>query len=240
MALKGVAEAAEEFKAKREAAQSGGSGVKYFTLNDGDEVVVRFLEEGDEFKTYKVHPLGQVGNRWPKVPCLDQHDNGVDCPGCERGIKKSFRAAVNLIWRDGPVFERDDKGKIIKDGGKPVIDSLEDGVFVWDIGIEVAESLDHMDGKYKGLSSRDFEISRKGTKTETKYIILPADDQEPLSENDIKLVENKTDLNWFIKPPAYDDFDNYRVGGGKPSSDDSGDEPVAAKKSPFKRRNKSQ
>jgi hypothetical protein len=239
MPLAGVKDAAAEYHAKKEAAESGR--FLYFKLDDGEEAQVRFLEEGEDFTTFYVHKLPQQGNRFPEIPCLNQKKDGTPCPGCEEGIKRSFKFAANVIWRDGPVYERDNENKLIKDSnGKLKESGRADGVFVWTGGIQVAEDLDHLDGKYRGLKARDFEVSRSGKKLDTKYRFLPAE-QTPLSDNDKKLMKEKFDLNQLKKPPSYEEFFQYQ--GASPgqrsgNSEESGqqDDAGAKRESPFKRR----
>lgn len=239
MALAGVADAAAEYHAKKAAAES--VGFLYFTLADGEEAQVRFLEEGEDFTTYHVHKLPQEGNRFPEVPCLNQHKDGTPCPGCEEKLKRSFKFAINLIWRNGPVYERDKDNKLVKENGKLKIVDRADGLFVWQGGITVAEDLDHLDGKYKGLTARDFEVSRSGIKLDTKYRFLPVE-QTPLSDNDKKLAGDKADLNLIKKAPEYDQFFEYAgvssvSGGGSGNSGDSSG--GSRRESPFKRRDRS-
>lgn len=253
MPLAGVSEAAKDYHAKKAAAEQGG--ILYFRLRDGDEATVRFLEEGTDFTTYYVHRLPQQGNRFPEVPCLDQSprpSGRIACPGCEEGIKRSFRFAVNLIHRNAPVPKRDNDNRTVKDGNGKIVWATnpdgttvtEDQVKVWTGGIEVAETLDHLDGKYGGLTSREYDVARSGTRLDTTYRILPAGDRSPLSENDRKLAAKKFDLNQLKKPPEYDSFFAYSAsgfgGGGQAQHDAPSAGEAAVADSPFKRRNRAQ
>lgn len=254
MGLAGVAEASKEYQAKKEAASQGSA--VFFKLADGEEKTVRPLEEGDDFTSYYVHKLPQRGNRYPRVPCLDQRarpTGQIACPGCEEGLKRSYQFAMNVIVRNAPVVDRDEannnrakrdaSGNLVwkKDGaGNPV---LEDQVMVWQGGIEVAEDLDHLSGKYGGLTSRDFDVKRSGTRLNTTYRIAPLDKQ-PLTPKDEELRKGKFDLNQFKKPPAYEDFWTYDSFGGGGGGSSNGTGPSAQEQatagSPFKRRDRTQ
>lgn len=248
MPLAGVSAAAKVYHEKKAAAEQGGT--VFFSLGDGDEATVRFLEEGSDFTTYYVHRLPQQGNRFPQIPCLDQSPQPtgrVACPGCDDGHKRSFRFAINLIHRDAPVPERDSDNRMKKDANnKPVWKTNADGstvvadqVKVWTGGIEVAEDLDHLDGKFGGLTSRDFEVQRSGIKLDTKYRILPTGERTPLTPKDEELKKGKFDLNQFKKPPEYDSFYSYQGGGGGGGSANGSApsrEEASTRESPFKRR----
>lgn len=252
MPLAGVQQAAKDYHARKAAAEAGG--IIYFSLGDGSEATVRFLEEGDDFTTYWVHRLPQRGNKFPQVPCLDQRPKPtgqIHCPGCEDGHKRSFRFAVNLIHRAAPVPKRDENKRAVKDAnGKLIWDTnpdgstkVEDQVKVWTGGIEVAEDLDHLDGKFGGLTSRDYDVSRTGTRLDTTYRILPAGDRSPMSENDKKLASAKFDLNQLKKPPDAESFYAYEGAHSLAGANGASNEPptaaqAAIAESPFQRRNR--
>jgi hypothetical protein len=177
----------------------------------------------------------QKPNEIPYIPCRDQDPEtgetiGEDCPGCENGYKKRFRGLINLVWRDAPVYEQDENGKL--NFNKVV--GKEDAVVVWETGIEVFEDLQILDEDYNGLTSRDFKIRRKGSGLDTKYSIAPADPDggaTALSASDEELGANKMDLNEIISPPSYDDW-----GKNKSFSDRPKITAVSADVSPFKKR----
>ena len=246
MPLAGVSDAAKEYHAKKAAAEQGGT--VFFKLSDGEERTVRFLEEGEDFTTYYVHRLPQQGSRFPQIPCLDQSprpSGRIPCPGCEDGHKRSFRFAINLICRDAPVPKRNEDKKVVRDGNGNIVytDRREDQVMVWTGGIEVAEDLDHLDGKFGGLSSRDFEIQRSGVKLDTKYRILPSGERQPLTPREQELAKQRYDLNQFKKPPDYEQFYSYGQfngggSGGGGSDSESSDADSVGGGSPFRRRNR--
>lgn len=183
----------------------------YFKLEDGESATVRFLDE--ELHWAWVHQLPATGEfSWGrKVPCRDQDENGEPvgerCPGCERGDRRSFQGAVNLIWRDAPVIERDENNRLIRDtSGRAAISGRADGVAVWVAGITVFEELDDLSERY-GLSSRDFIVKRKGTKLNTRYSIMPADDgAKKMTKKDTELAEQTYDLSEFVTAPTYENW----------------------------------
>ena len=209
---------------------SGGGGVRFLFLEPGGSAIVRFLEEGDEVNCAWVHAVPVAGRKVPfKVPCRDQDDEGrrnlgVDCPGCEKDYDLKFRGVINLIWRDAPISE--------KDGDRWVTVGHEDTVAVWDQGINVFEELQEKDIVYKGLTSRDFRIKRKGSGFDTTYSIEPADPDggpQPMSEADKELAEDKFNLDEFVVPQSYESW-------GVRATSEKKEEVTPLKDSPFRKR----
>ena len=203
-----VVTAKEDIERRRNS--GGGSFRRYFKLKDGESAVVRFLEEGEDVTSYWAHPVQLPDKRYPTlIPCRDQDMEtgeriGEDCPGCEEGLKRRFRLVINVIWRDGPVFEKDEETGTI-DWDNP--SRYEDHVAVWEVGSEVADDLQILESDYNGLKSRDFKIRRRGKKLDTKYSIVPADvdgGATPLSKSDKELDESKYDLNEITASPSYE------------------------------------
>jgi len=206
--FQGVREQAKAVEAKR---GSGGPGALYFRLKAGDEALVRFLEQDDDISWAMMHEIPVEGRQWGRnVPCLDQAQEGTDCPGCERDMDRRFKGFINLIWFNAPVFKRDGEGKIVKDRmNDPVITGEEPQVAVWNSGIRLFEELDEINANYKGLKSRLFRVKRKGSGLDTKYVIVPDDiDAGPqeFTPEEEKLAANKNDLAQFVTPGSYEDF----------------------------------
>lgn len=270
MALPGVAEATERIQKAREAAEKNkGERQQYpsrrkLNIGDGEEVTVRFLigdkeeERERDWKLAWVHRSvprqARSGKRyWSDVPCLDQQGNGdVPCPGCELNEQDDEKARrsqmffVNVIWRDAPVFERDENGKVKRDDdNNAVIEKYEDTVAWWSKGYNVAKTLNKLDEKYGGINSRDFTIKREGTEFETTYDIDPLTDKSGnlvkksgLSAADKKLAADRADLNELIQPPAYEDF-FLSAGAAAANKEEDGEEKPSRKPSkdnPFSRR----
>lgn len=187
--------------------EEGGSGLRYFRLDSGETATVRFLEQGDDVNCAWVHNIDVPGRKFPlQVPCRDQDEEGrrnlgVDCPGCEKGYPLKFRGKINMIQRDAPLFEKN--GESWNHVGN------EDSVVVWDVSFEALQELQQKDFKYKGLGSRDFEITRHGTGFDTKYFIEPADvdgGPQPMSSGDKELAEDKFDLTELVTPQSYESW----------------------------------
>ena len=249
---KGFVTARDAFAEIEARKNSGGGGGSFFKLtNSGDSAVVRFLTDEPEWAW--VHDLPKEGTSYRTEVCLDQdmetgNRNGDACPGCdmenqtgrERGWKdRSYRrhmaGVIPLIWRDAPVFEEDENGR--RNYAKVVGEA--DQVAKWTFGKTVLEELDGKAATFKGLTNRDFRITRRGVKLDTTYDIEPVVDDEgntkatPLSEADKTLAADAPDMTNYYTQPKYDDFGKSRASGGDSGSNGSVPAPVDA--SPFAR-----
>jgi hypothetical protein len=205
----GLRQASEEIKARRE---SGGNWVNFLKVADGQSVRVRFLEQGEDVAWCWMHQLPPKANQkyGDNEPCLNQNRDGTACPGCEQGLRRIVNWFINVIARDAPVWKREENGRLSRDANNNFIqEGTADQIFVWKGGITIFEELDGLDATYRGLSSRDFVITRKGTELSTKYLIQPAVDDEgntsatPMSDADVELAANKHDLKQFTTPAPY-------------------------------------
>lgn len=233
-------------KAAKKIDSYGGSSALYLKLpNDGDEATVRFLEEGDDVYSYWFHDFSHVdkGEGWKtKVPCLDQDEDGTPCPGCRDGLPRKFQGLINIIWRDGPVFAKNDDGSI--DWDKQT--GTGDVIAVWRQGITVFNKvLRRKDDKFSGLTTRDFDIVREGTEwNNTSYNVDPNDPDggpQPLSAADKKLAEEKYDLEKLARTVDEDTFEQIiekKLGdneNGEVSDEDVEDVTSFLRKEPFKK-----
>ena len=234
----GVRNASADIQARKEAGGTGGK--LFFRLKDGESAVVRFLGEP---ACAWVHELPPTEGRsfGIKVPCRDQNEEmqriGEECPGCDRQLKRTFQGAINLIWRDAPVFERDEQNRLVRgENNKPNVVGTEDQIAVWVAGITVYEELDGIDVDFEGLTSRDFKVSRKGSGLTTKYTVRPANPNagaEELSKADAELAESAHDLAFFVEPPALETWGKAPEASSKPATT------VPADTSPFMGRRRS-
>jgi hypothetical protein len=182
-------------------------GRKWLSIGDGESVIIRPLEEGDEFKDCFVHrvPFEREGKtQHIDVPCLDQKNKGVPCPGCKDDIERRYKFYLNCIVRDHEDEDSDEKA---------------DTVMIWSGGITVATRLDKLQAKNKGLMGLDLEVERDGVKKKTKYTI-DVESKSELSTDDKKLAEKKADLTRYITPPEFDDF--YTPPWERDNDDDEG------------------
>lgn len=212
-----VAEAAAKQKGKAE----------WLKLDDGDVVVMRVLDTGKDFKDGFVHrvPMEREDGStyYADVPCLDQDDKGIPCPGCKDDLDRRYKFWTNVIVRgDEEAKDKEDQ---------------KDRLMIYSGGITIAKKLDKMDARH-GLDNRDIELEREGKKmNDTKYDVEWADEEDvPLSDEDEKLAEKKHDLSRYTKQPEYDDFYVPVNERGK-EDDDTGNKSVK-RGSAFKRRNK--
>lgn len=169
---KGYEAAREEKKRQEEVRENMNKRLfRFFLTGDGAEARIRFLtEEPINFNehTIKVNRGGK--ERYDNVLCCG--DDG--CPYCENGDRPSFKGAF-LIW-DYSTFEAKDKnGK-----KKKVKGSLK----LYIAGTRVLSQLDRLSSRY-GLTSRDYEISRTGTGTDTSYMFERTDEVSKLTKAQI-------------------------------------------------------
>lgn len=141
-------------------------------LGDGAEARVRFLtEEPINFNEHTVKTYRGGKERYDSVLC-----SGDDsCPHCEDGDKPSFKGAF-LIWDYSEYESKDKNGK-----KKKVRGSLK----LYVAGTRVLSQLDRLSNRY-GLTSRDYEISRTGTGTDTSYMIERTDEVSKLTRSKIE------------------------------------------------------
>lgn len=236
--FEGVRGASQDIQDRKNS--GGGGGKLFFKLTDGDSAVVRFLEQGDDVKWAWVHELPPAGNRpvGDKIPCRAYDDEGrftgEDCPGCEKQLKRTFQGAINLIWRNAPVFKRDENKRLVKENGAVVVVGESDQIGVWVSGITVFDDLSETDSTYKGLCSRDFKITRRGSALNTKYSINPADPDggpKPMSAADNTLALEKYDLISYVEAPSYDTWGKAKTN----TASGSGGTTTPADTSPFMR-----
>lgn len=206
--FEGVRRTSAEIQARREAA---GPSALWLRINDGEEAIVRFLEQDDDIYWCNVHDVPVADRKYGKdVPCCNQKNDGTLCPGCERDLPRKFKGFINVIWFDAPVFKKDSENKLVKDdNNKPIIVGHKPQVAVWGSGIRVFDDLDEANANYRGLRSRRFRVRRKGVKLNTTYKISPEDvdsGPQPFTNEEKELEKKKYNLNDFIKPPSYDEF----------------------------------
>lgn len=208
----------QQQKSTQKAKYGGGDGARpnYFGILDKQYAIVRFLEQGDEITFTDAHRVPVEGRRWPlDFVCLDFNDDGTPCPACQSSNddvrKRSTRGYFNVIWREGPVYKLDDRGWVEKGPDKkPIIAGRADGIFLWKASWTVTEMLIEKDGKFKGLTSRDWEIKRTGSEMQdTVYYAEPADPDggpQPMLLPDLALAEKKYDLKELTAPLSYEEF----------------------------------
>lgn len=213
--------------------------------DDGDSAVVRALEQGDETFYYFFHDFSHVDGKhgWKtKLPCLDQDSEGVPCPGCQEDLPRKFQGLINVIWRDAPVYERDEEGIFVRTNNKKLKQKgTADQVAVWRVPYKLFKTLGKKDVTYKGLSSRDLEIVRDGVKgdTNTVYSVEPADldaGPTPFTDEDQELSNSKYDLNKlarFVDEEKFRGIMDSKLSGTESDDDDDDDIGAFMKEKPF-------
>lgn len=166
---KGYEAAREEKKRQDERKEQLGKRLfRFFLSGDGAEARVRFLtEEPINFNEHTVKTYRGGKERYDNIICCG---DGA-CPHCEDGDKPSFKGAF-LIWDYSEYETKDKNGK-----KKKVKGSLK----LYVAGTRVLSQLDRLSNRY-GLTTRDYEISRTGTGTDTSYMIERTDDVEKLTK----------------------------------------------------------
>jgi len=196
---------------------AGGGGPLRLRLKEGETATVRFLEQSDDVFFYYYHDFSHLdktnGFKY-SFPCLDQDDEGKDSPGTELDFPRKFRTSVNVIWRDAPLYERDDDNRIVTGSdGKWKQIGTEDQVAVWEGGIKVYQMLAEKDVKYNGLASRDLDITRSGSGFDTRYSVEPNDIDSGAvspSDNDKEIAKDKYNLEKIAGlDKTYDEVKSY-------------------------------
>jgi hypothetical protein len=207
--LGNVSAAAKRADERREA-----GGKRWLKLDDGEQVVVRVVDVGKDFKDAYVHRVpmtsqgddGETKTYHADVPCLDQAEKGVPCPGCKKGLDRRYKFWANVIVRD----HEDEEG------------NTEDTIMILSGGINLARKLGKMDAKH-GLRNRDIEIEREGVKKKTRYEADWADEEDvPLSDADEALIEKRHDIDRYCKIPDFDDF--FKTPRERNADDDDDDD----------------
>lgn len=185
--------------------------------NPGDSVQVRFLEQGTEMEDNIVwmHEY-KVGKAFKYTPCLDSDSDGSPCAGCDKQIKRTAKGAINVIWRDRPQVKRDEDNRAMKtNSGQFQIDGYKDEVVVWVQGVETWTELSNKDTRYKGLSSRDFVVTKKSK----GFTIDPSTNEDgdvvavALTKADKELLKGKFDLkDTYLKKLSNEDLSRLLSG----------------------------
>lgn len=187
----------------------------WVSIPDGESVIVRILDIGDDFIDGFVHQVpfkGKGGKTYSRdVMCLDQKDDGTPCPGCADDVDRRYKFWTRVILRDAEKLSA--SGKTI---------GYEDKVVILSSGKRMVGAINKRHKKFD-LSQHDIEIEREGEEFETQYDVevLEQDDPSSLSKADKILVENSSvSLERYTTPPEFDDF--YSSGKSDDEDDDVG------------------
>lgn len=129
-------------------------GTQFLKLKDGESIVMRILHPVEELITVNEHVLELTPGNWRTYTCLCEE--GLACPLCEMGDKAKPATYI-------PFYGVAD-GKI--------------GIFK--ASPTVAATVLAIVEEYGDITARDFKLSRKGLKFDTKYIFLPKDKDQSI------------------------------------------------------------
>jgi hypothetical protein len=238
--LKRIKASNAEAQARRKAYDEAGPGIRRLFVKDGETVLVRPLEQGDEVWSVYVHELPKKpGQKYgDKVMCLDQ-DNKPDanCPACNRSVRRSERVVLNVIWYNAPKWKKGADGKFLKSGDERIYDGVEDVVAVWETSLTTGGRLDSLQEKCEqkhgvaGITYAILGIKREGTEKDTKYEVDIEEIKNP-SSTDIELYKTKDDPRKVIRSLSRGDLERVYSGGGLPSGSS---EPDASSDNTFER-----
>lgn len=144
-----------------------GYSVEFFKINDGEEAIVRFIEDSVEnFELLSVHSLNLISG-FRMVSCLRSPNEPFEkCPLCASGKDLKNRFYVKLVH-----YTRNPDGSI---SATPKI---------WDRPVSFAHTIKEYLGNYGPLSNIMCKIVRHGTGLETKYEIIPNLNPQMYSES---------------------------------------------------------
>lgn len=96
--------------AEQRSAEYAGTKADYFSINSGEIVAVRFLEQGEEIAFCNYHRIPMPGRQYPQdIACLDQDEDGTPCPACQSEHKsirgRSLKGLFNILWRGNPEIQ---------------------------------------------------------------------------------------------------------------------------------------
>lgn len=144
--------------------------VGFFSLQDGEEAVVRFMQDDrKDFPVLSLHEI-TVGNSLRRVNCLATRDNPNCCPLCKSnkisttpwGTTVEAKNTTTRVYIKLLQYVPDANGNIV---AVPKI---------WDRPVKWVRNniISHIDN-YGALSEMVCKISRTGRGTDTAYIISP-------------------------------------------------------------------
>ena len=165
-------------------AQSQKSRVSFFGLkDDGDEAVIRFACDPEEFEIRTVHPV-TVDGKFRKVNCINDIKTGVHtCPLCEAGVQLQNKFYIRLIE-----YTRDENGNIVPEAK------------VWERPTSYVQRLMNLYSEYGSLKNNIFKVKRNGVRgnMKTDYTFM---------------FGNPTIYNEQLYPKDFSAFDGYTALG---------------------------
>jgi len=193
--LKKIEKIAAAAKERSDQFASGSGFLNSLVLKKGETAKGRFLEEGDGIWYLYTHELPKKPGQsfGDRVLCLDQEDEGKECPGCSlEGVSRTARVVINFLRYDEPKLRRDAQGKAVKDAqGNYVFDGVEPQVVVWNAPQSVGGRLAFLESQRGGLSNHVCTIHR--TQDNQNPWMIDVLETKPAEEFEKKLYEKKTE-----------------------------------------------
>jgi len=189
-----------------ESTQSQGN---FIEIKDGGKVTLRIVSGIKGVKEHNVDIKGKPRaimcpvemELWEAASDGRPVNKGVKCPVCERGQKDDRKIKTQFL---AIAIDNDGKVGVLKKGAtvfKPIANLIENGYT---------------------LSERPVIISRKGTKLDTEYAVIPSMKDQPLSDEEKVAVEEfkkDYDLDQRSQPMSYDNIVR-KMNGEDPVFDD--------------------
>lgn len=167
---------------------------RFYPPAEEAEVTIRFLH--DEPLIWKEHDLKEGGS-YRQEPCT--MDATGECEYCERGLKNRLVGGWLIFdYREFTVDVRDENGE--KTGKKKTI---EGNCKLLVRGKTDVLILNKLNGKCKGLSTRDFDVYKTGKDKSTRWNFTPGDPS--------KLTEKKLASLMSGLPKKYEDMEPLEV-----------------------------
>ena len=174
--------------------------VSYFSLkDDGDEAIVRIVNDPEEFEVYTVHPV-TVNGKFRKVNCINDINEGVhSCPLCEAGVQLQNRFYIKLIE-----YTRDEAGNIVPEAK------------IWERPTSYIQRLVNLYTEYGSLKDNVFKIKRNGAKGDMKtdYVFMfanPSIYNEQLYVKDFSAFDDYSPLGTAILNRNIDEMKDILV-----------------------------
>ena len=183
---------------ERRAEQGERSNVRFMTLGDGGEAIVRLAPLDDDEIIYFHTETDDWKSR--KIACLreDFRDPIDNCPFCAAKMPLKSRYYVKLIH-----YERDDEGNVV---ATPK---------VWDAPARYVSVLTDREEEYGPVQGMIYKMKRTGNGQNTTYDFLPMMSKvynDDVYKKDFSGLENYKALGTVIKELSADEMKNILAG----------------------------
>jgi len=177
----------------------GKAGMGYLAIQPGDSAIVRFnISDPADLDIRRRHSI-KVGNRYVGVGCnKTSFSDTTPCVLCEHELRPTYRVYI-------PVLQYTmEEGKVVI---KPAI---------WDQPASMAQTIVTYLQDYGDLRNVIMKIVRQGTKVDTTYTILPANEKiykPEIYKADFSKFDNYTLPGWMLRKLTDEQMLNYCLYG---------------------------